>query len=94
MSAQLIEGEFYFDPADPVFKVHFPLFPVVPGSLIIGEFLDVIPFTCVKIKQFKFIHFAIPGKSAYQISITDNVARCQLIQENQIIAKGTIIHET
>ena len=35
------EGIFHFDPDDPIYRDHFPGYPVVPGSLVVQAFLDL-----------------------------------------------------
>jgi 3-hydroxymyristoyl/3-hydroxydecanoyl-(acyl carrier protein) dehydratase len=94
-----IQGEFYFDPNDPIFLVHFPSFPVVPGSLIIDSFLKAIKKNIIlprniTIQSFKFIHFATPGKARYEIKFSDTQTRCFLYQNQTLIAKGLIKNET
>ena len=95
----IVQGEFYFDPNDPVFHIHFPSFPVVPGSLIIDSFFKAIK-TCVplppniSIQFFKFIQFAKPGKARYEIKISETQIRCFLYQNQTMIAKGLIHNET
>jgi len=95
----MIQGEFYFDPDDPIYQVHFPSFPVVPGSLIINAFLRAIQkaFTLphnITIQSFKFIQFVKPGHATYQMKISESHIRCFLYQNNTIVAKGLIQHET
>jgi 3-hydroxyacyl-[acyl-carrier-protein] dehydratase len=95
----IIQGEFYFDPKDPVYQVHFPSFPVVPGSLIIHSFVQAIINNCtlpqhLTIQSFKFIQFAKPGNARYEIKISDSQTRCYLYQDQTMIAKGLLKHET
>ena len=96
---KVIQGKFYFDPNDPVFQVHFPSFPVVPGSLIIDAFVKAIKKDCtlphnIKIQSFKFIQFVKPGNASYEIKISETQTRCFLFQNQIMIAKGLIKHET
>jgi 3-hydroxyacyl-[acyl-carrier-protein] dehydratase len=96
---RIIQGSFYFDPNDPVFQVHFPSFAVVPGSLIIDAFLKAIkkngPLSNnITIQSFKFIQFAKPGNATYEIKISNSQTRCVLFQNQKMIAKGLITHET
>ncbi|ETR70646.1 MAG: 3R-hydroxymyristoyl ACP dehydrase [Candidatus Magnetoglobus multicellularis str. Araruama] len=91
-----IQGNFLFDAEDPVYKVHFLSFPVVPGSLIIQAFVETIKkirtsMCKLSVHYFKFIHFAEPGLAAYQINMTETSIHCQLFQNNKEIAKGSIL---
>jgi len=100
MNAPLvIQDEFYFDPNDPVYQVHFPSFPVVPGSLIIDAFLKAIQKNKtlpdnITIQSFKFIQFAKPGHAKYEIKISETNSQCFLFQNQALIAKGRIRYET
>jgi 3-hydroxymyristoyl/3-hydroxydecanoyl-(acyl carrier protein) dehydratase len=96
---KIIQGTFYFDPNDPVYQVHFPSFPVVPGSLIIDSFIkaikknDTLP-PSLTIQSFKFIQFAKPGLARYEIKIFDNQSHCFLFQNQTMIARGQFKYET
>jgi len=97
--SRIIQGEFYFDPNDPVYQVHFPSFPVVPGSLIIDSFVKVIKKndslpSSISIQSFKFIQFAKPGLARYEIKIFERHYQCFLFQDQITIAKGLIKHES
>jgi len=96
---KIIQGEFFFDPKDPVYKVHFQSFPVVPGSLIIHSFVQAIKNNCtlpqnLTIQSFKFIQFAKPGNARYEIKISKTKTHCYLFQNQTMIAKGLLKHET
>ncbi len=40
--ATIISGLFFFDPLDKIYKDHFPGTPVVPGSIIISAFVEIL----------------------------------------------------
>jgi 3-hydroxymyristoyl/3-hydroxydecanoyl-(acyl carrier protein) dehydratase len=93
----IVNGSFFFDPDDPIYQSHFPSFPVVPGSLLVGRFLQTIkemkdnPEMLV-IKTFTFKGFTTPGICNYSIEMTDTQIKCQLFQDNSLKAKGVITY--
>jgi len=92
-----INGSFFFDPQDPIYNVHFPSFPVVPGSLIIDAFFKamkkILPTNSkIIIKNFKFIKFVKPGSCDYIIEQFNTNWKCQLFQNEKLVAKGKITY--
>ncbi|MBF0450591.1 MAG: hypothetical protein HQK75_07800 [Candidatus Magnetomorum sp.] len=98
MDKNQIKGRFFFDPKDPIYHYHFPYFPVVPGSLIIGAFLQAIEkdreLKRPVIHTFKFMGFTVPGACDYVIEMTDFQGKCQLFQQEKKRAKGVITYAT
>ncbi|KPA13766.1 hydroxymyristoyl-ACP dehydratase [Candidatus Magnetomorum sp. HK-1] len=95
ITPKCIKGTIYFDPKDPIYKVHFPSFPVVPGSLIIAAFLEAVE--AVKptkkkllINNFNFLRFVKPGTCDYIIEIDKTQWQCHLFQNERPVAKGKI----
>jgi len=70
--SRILEGTFYFDPEDAIYKEHFPGYPTVPGSLIVHAFLETVTTqgwikgTC-RIEGFRFARFVSPGKTHFRI---------------------------
>lgn len=84
------EGHFYFDPKDKIYLEHFPGNPVVPGTLIINAFLNLIGEPDVEIENFTYKKFLRPGKCTYQIKKEGKICHCKIIDDNRTIAKGYI----
>jgi len=95
---EIIRGKLYFDPEDPIFQSHFPSFPVVPGSLIVGHCLQIIQ-NSVHINQqpiiqtFNFLGFIVPGSCDYTFEITASRVKCKIFQKEKLKAKGVISYE-
>lgn len=91
----MISGVFVFDPSDPVYQVHFPGNPVVPGSLIIRAFTETlersgIPVDGSGIQKFRFRTFLNPGEYSYQIIKGENGYKCTLFDGEKKVATGEI----
>ncbi len=91
-----INGTFFFDPEDKIYKDHFPSGPVVPGSLIVHAFLEAVDKidsaekNC-EIKNFRFTKFIPPGEYDFIIKIKSDYIKCKLYDNNELVANGTII---
>ena len=90
----IYEGVFHFDPADGIYVVHFPVYPVVPGSVIVhafieaaGRYIDLKEYT---IERFGFREFVTPGNYHFNIQFLKNRLRCVLYQEDKTLVTGTI----
>ena len=89
-------GHFFFDPADPIYRDHFPGRPVVPGSLIVNAFMTALDGvhgqSAWELRRFRFKRFVAPGRYAYQIEyIADGQHRCRLFDGQAVVATGTLI---
>ena len=83
------EGTIYFDPQDGIYKDHFPSCPIVPGSLIMQTFADLVS-SPVEIKSFRFLSFVVPGPYTYRIEEKPQQWDCFLFQGGQMVARGTL----
>ncbi|MHB9097240.1 MAG: hypothetical protein ACYC5X_05395 [Syntrophales bacterium] len=84
------EGIFHFDPDDPIYRDHFPGYPVVPGSLVVQAFLDLAG-DAGTIEQFSFRSFLVPGAYRYRMTRVQNGWECLLIEGEKTMAKGRLI---
>jgi 3-hydroxyacyl-[acyl-carrier-protein] dehydratase len=78
-----IQGTFYFDPSDRIYKDHFPGNPVVPGSVIVAAFIDAGKRAGVleagfTVRDFKFREFVPPGRNGFIIEAYQDHLRCRL----------------
>jgi len=90
-----IEGTFFFDPADRIYKDHFPGNPVVPGSLIVHAFLEagekaVFSGDEYTIENFRFREFISPGEYSYSIRILPDHLKCQLYGNRSGVSKTLV----
>jgi 3-hydroxyacyl-[acyl-carrier-protein] dehydratase len=84
------EGIFSFDPDDPIYRDHFPGYPVVPGSLVVQAFLDLAGDTG-EIDQFRFRSFLVPGAYRYRMVRVQNGWECLLLEGEKTMVKGRLI---
>lgn len=90
------KGRFCFAPDDPIYRDHFPGYPVVPGSLIIHAFMSEIgkvtgDATAQSISNFRFKRFLSPGCYAYRIEPkSDGRLACFLYDEDKAVVTGTL----
>lgn len=93
----MFQGIILFDVNNPIFKDHFPGFPVVPGSFIIRELynialnLNLNVTNPLKIEQFKFKTFLRPGEYKYKLIQTEWVLKCFLEHKGKTIVSGVIL---
>ena len=91
------KGAFYFDPKEKIFENHFKEAPVVPGSMIIGCFLQEIKkikdssIPDLKVKNFSFLKFIPPGIYKFKIIFKKNHVICELYKNGEIVSKGKVI---
>ena len=87
-------GYFYFDPNDKIYLQHFPDNPIVPGTLIIKAFIDLIDNGLnmqYNIKNFRFKKFVKPKKIKYEIKIDNEKYKCFLLDDNdKILVSGEV----
>jgi 3-hydroxyacyl-[acyl-carrier-protein] dehydratase len=89
MSQSVLEGSFYFDPQDGIYEDHFPSFPVVPGSLIIQSFVNIVSHSS-GIDSFRFLSFVAPGHYTYRLEERAKKWDCFLFHGEQVIAQGIL----
>ena len=82
------EGIFYFDPQDGIYSDHFPSYPVVPGSLIMQSFVNLV--SSGKIDSFRFLSFIPPGHYTWRIEEQPEKWHCFLFQGDQMVVRGTL----
>lgn len=98
---QTSEGHFFFDPADPIYRDHFPGRPVVPGSLIVQAFMTVIDrLRCADaletVERFRFKRFIAPGTYVYRLEERQCDSgghgwHCSLFDGDQLVASGDLM---
>lgn len=96
VSVNKIEGTFFFDPEDGIYRDHFPSSPVVPGSLVIHAFLEALQNTPIKhtelyINNFRFKKFIRPGEYSFTIDTETGYFMCRLYQNEKAIVSGEIM---
>ncbi|MBW2319025.1 MAG: hypothetical protein JRF24_10180 [Deltaproteobacteria bacterium] len=94
---KVIEGIFFFDPKDNIYKDHFPGYPVVPGSLIVHAFVTAAKrqgwiYGGWSLEDFRFTYFVSPGKCQFRIRSYDdgNFFECELRSEGKLSATGRL----
>lgn len=93
----MLEGSILFDKDDPLFKVHFPGNPTVPGSIVIRELWKAIGNSSLRVKsslnvrQFKFRKFMKPGQYSYRFEASDRGIKCTVFNNSVIYVTGVII---
>jgi 3-hydroxyacyl-[acyl-carrier-protein] dehydratase len=92
----IYEGQFHFDPEDPIYADHFPGRPVVPGSLIISAFMTAARPAMERqreyfVENFRFRRFISPGRYAFRIqSKADGCVQCSLYDSGSTVVTGTL----
>ena len=94
--APKISGSFFFDPSDAVYKDHFPGNPVVPGSLIIYAFIEILKNNkAIKksytIRNFRFKSFIAPGEFHYDIHYESSTFKCRLFKNETAAVTGEVV---
>lgn len=95
-----IQGVFFFDPEDRIYKDHFPGYAVVPGSLIVHAFATAAEKagllapeagTAFHVEGFRFRKFISPGRYAYTIETQGKRLACRLVEQENVLASGAIV---
>jgi 3-hydroxyacyl-[acyl-carrier-protein] dehydratase len=89
------EGIFYFHPDDPIYRDHFPGYPVVPGSVIVYAFLlaaeeNGFISDNLSIENFRFREFLIPGHYPYCVEIHDDRLNCFIYRDTRKLVTGVL----
>jgi len=88
-----VSGVFFFDPRDKIYESHFPGRPVVPGSVILHAFLNILQQESmfpekIEIEKFRFHDFVTPGRCPFSLTIEGRQVICVLYNGEKIAAKG------
>jgi 3-hydroxyacyl-[acyl-carrier-protein] dehydratase len=91
-----ITGTFFFDPADRIYRDHFPAHPVVPGTQIVRAFMEAIRRAMptanrLAIDHFRFRQFVVPGEYAYRIQSGEKGLACEMFDQDRIVATGRMV---
>jgi 3-hydroxyacyl-[acyl-carrier-protein] dehydratase len=94
---EILEGTFYFDPEDAMYRDHFPGNPVVPGSLIVDAFLQTamrrgwIKKGC-EIQGFRFSRFVPPGTAHFRMEPCEGgkILECKLHSHGHLSVTGRL----
>jgi 3-hydroxyacyl-[acyl-carrier-protein] dehydratase len=90
----IYEGVFHFDPADGIYMVHFPMHPIVPGSVIVHAFIEAarrqMHIKEYAIERFGFRKFVTPGDYPFTIQSLENRLRCILYQGDKNLVTGIL----
>ena len=84
------EGILHFAPDDPIYREHFPGFPIVPGSLVVMAFLDLAG-DAGGIERFGFRSFLVPGDYRYRMVRLQKGWECTLLEGKKTMVKGRLI---
>jgi 3-hydroxyacyl-[acyl-carrier-protein] dehydratase len=91
----VIAGEFFFDPQDSIYADHFPGNPIVPGSLIIEAFMQVVRSVAENggkawsAGNFRFRQFVPPGRYAFRVTgASDGAVQCVLFDGGRKVVTG------
>jgi 3-hydroxymyristoyl/3-hydroxydecanoyl-(acyl carrier protein) dehydratase len=94
MNKKCISGKFFFDQKYEIFKTHFPGYPVVPGTMIVASFINLLQknynLLDLEVENFKFLKFIPPGEYLFKITIDHKKAKCELYQDKNLVARGKI----
>lgn len=88
-----VSGVFFFDPKDRIYQSHFPGRPVVPGSVILHAFLNILQqegmlSEKIGIENFRFHDFVSPGCCPFSVTLEGHEAVCVLYDGEKLAAKG------
>ena len=91
-----LNGVFFFDPTDRIYQSHFPERPVVPGSVILQAFLDILRQEGlfpeeIGIENFRFHDFIFPGDCDFSITVEGRQVNCMIYDGEKLAAKGKLM---
>ena len=89
------EGIFHFHPDDPIYRDHFPGYPVVPGSLIVHAFLQAaeeygFSGDSLTIENFRFREFLTPGHYPFRVELQDDRLNCFIYKNERKLVTGAL----
>ncbi len=92
---EILEGVFYFDPDDGIYRDHFPGYSVVPGSLIAHAFFQAaeaagITEKIFTIENFRFREFLPPGRYPFRIERKGDYLNCLIYQGDRKLVTGVL----
>lgn len=95
VEGEWLVGRFRFDPEDNLYRVHFPGYPVVPGSVIIEAFVQAVrkhgySAVILNLENFRFKTFIPPGDYHYRLQVLKKKIRCRLFAQNRVVATGEL----
>ncbi|HOV85582.1 MAG TPA: hypothetical protein PLM79_04420 [Syntrophobacteraceae bacterium] len=95
MKEEIRTGSLRFDPTDPIYAEHFPDRPVVPGSLVVGAFLEIAEGmgflgSEVAVENFRFREFVVPGLYDYRVEARGDTLRCFLSSGDKKLVTGSL----
>ncbi len=90
-----IAGFWEFDCKDMIYAGHFPGKPVVPGSLVIGQFISEAKELGYfkkkyRVKRFKFKKFIEPGVYQFNMKINCESIACRLFVKAEADVKPLV----
>lgn len=91
----IVEGTFFFDPADMIYQFHFPGHPVVPGSVVIHAFMKAVKERgwaddIGEVENFRFKTFVTPGEYSYSLEQKGGTLNCRLFKNKKAIVTGRL----
>ncbi len=76
-----------FSPEDPIYSQHFEGYPVVPGSLILETFINILehefPDKKITLERIKFSKFVRPKVATLELLQTQETVTCTLFQDDE-----------
>lgn len=90
-----ITGTFTFPATEPALADHFPDSPVIPGTLIIHSFMEVVnelmPDAKLQVSKFRFRSFVTPETYEYALEAKPFGFSCTLFNNNGKAVTGRIL---
>ena len=89
-----IHATLTFDGNDPLYEDHFPGNPVVPGSLVVEAFLNLLQergVTPLSVRNFRFRQFIAPGSYPCKVVLAEAKASCTLFHGESWAVTGEVV---